>query len=356
MRDGETGFRHIFGEAPRVVAHAPGRVNMLGEHTDYNNGFVLPAAIPQQTVVAIGPGKDDHKAFSANFEQLVHFGGREPLADFARYVGGCLCVLTGEGADIPPLNIWIGSSVPIGSGLSSSAALEVATIRAVNELLGLTLDGLRIAQLAQRAEIEHAGVNCGIMDQMASSLAEPGSLLFLDTMTLDRKLIPIPEGAEILVVDSGAPRTLAGSGYNQRRAECEEAAARLGVASLRELSDPDAGLALPPPLSRRVRHVVTENARVRQALEADAAKFGQIMNASHASQRDDYEVSAPAVDQLVDELQKEPGVLGARLTGGGFGGACVALVEAGRAAQVGARIVARLAGHARTVVVPDPQV
>lgn len=346
-------FSEVFGEAPRVVARAPGRVNMLGEHTDYNDGFVLPAAIPQHTVVAIGHGEGGHQVFSASFRRLVRFDGQEALTDFARYVGGCLRVLTSEGVEIPPLNVWVDSDVPVGAGLSSSAALEVATIRAVNQLLGLGLEGERIAQLAQRAEIEHAGVNCGIMDQMASSLASPGSLLFLDTMTLGRRLIPLPEGAEILVVDSGAPRTLAGSGYNQRRAECEEAARRLGVSSLREVPDPEASRALPSPLSGRVRHVVTENARVLAALTAAAAEFGTLMNASHASQRDDYEVSVPAVDQLVDELQREPGVFGARLTGGGFGGACVALVETGRAAEIGARIVSRPSAHPRKLVVPE---
>jgi galactokinase len=245
--------------------------------------------------------------------------------------------------------------VPMGVGLSSSAALEVATLRALRELLGLSIDDVEIAQLAQRAEIDYAGVNCGIMDQMASSLADTQSMLFLDTRSFERRLLPIPAGTELLVVDSGLSRSLAASAYNQRRAECEQAAQQLGVASLRDVTQPEAVERLPEPLRRRARHVVTENARVLRAVDGgEAIVFGELMNASHASLRDDYEVSVPPLDHLVALLQAHEAVHGARLTGAGFGGACVALCRESEAGRVGREIVEqyRQAGHTGCVLVP----
>jgi galactokinase len=247
------------------------------------------------------------------------------------------------------------SSVPIGSGLSSSAALEVATLRGLRSLLNLNIDDVQIAQFGQQAEIQFAGVQCGIMDQMASSLADAEHMLFLDTRTLERKLIPFPSGAEILVMDSGIPRTLATSGYNQRRAECEEAAQQLGVKALRDITNADALSELPELLQRRARHVVTENNRVLEATQGvSATRFGELMNASHASLRDDYEVSVAGLDQLVDLLQNTPGVFGARLTGAGFGGACVALVEAGKAEAIAHSVLDRYnqTGFTGRILVP----
>ena len=243
----------------------------------------------------------------------------------------------------------------MGVGLSSSAALEVATLRCLRRLLGLAFDDVLIAQLAQRAEIEHAGVNCGIMDQMASSLADTSRALLLDTRSLERRVVELPTGTAVLVIDSGVARTLAGSGYNERRAQCEEAARLLGVASLRDLDHVARLAALPPLLQRRARHVVTENARVLQAVACTSGQaFGELMNASHASLRDDYEVSTPELDLLVSLLQQEPAVHGARLTGAGFGGACVALCEAGGLQQAAASVVAQYnaAGHRGQVLVP----
>ncbi|WOD40266.1 galactokinase [Nodosilinea sp. E11] len=326
-------YTQIFNAAPAVEALAPGRVNLLGEHTDYNDGFVLPTAIPQHTTVAIGFSPDDrHHFYSAELEERVDFdpAGASPEG-FARYIDGCIRVLAAAGHKIPPLNIFVTSSVPIGSGLSSSAALEVATLRGLRSLLHLPLDDVEIAQLGQQAEIQYAGVSCGILDQMASSLADTDHMLFLDTRTLDRQILPFPPGAEIVVIDSGVARSLATSGYNQRRAECEAAADQLGVKALRDITDPQQAEPLPEPLRQRARHVITENNRVLKALEGiTAAAFGKLMNDSHASLRDDYEVSVPALDTLVDILQTTPDVLGARLTGAGFGGACVALVTEGR--------------------------
>jgi galactokinase len=330
-------YAQIFNAAPEVETSAPGRVNLLGEHTDYNDGFVLPTAIPQHTTVSIGYSPNDrHHFYSAELAEWVDIDSNQPAPKgFASYVNGCIRVLEQAGYAVPPINLFVTSSVPIGSGLSSSAALEVATLRGLRSLLKLDLDDVQIAQLGQQAEIQYAGVSCGILDQMASSLADTEHMLFLDTRTLDRKVLPFPSGAEIVVIDSGVARSLASSGYNQRRAECEQAANQLGVKALRDVSDPQPTEQLPDPIRKRARHVITENNRVLQAIEGVSAQvFGKLMNASHASLRDDYEVSVPALDQLVDILQNTPGVFGARLTGAGFGGACVALVTVGKAGAI----------------------
>ena len=337
-----SAFEAVFGARPDVVAAAPGRVNLLGEHTDYNDGHVLPIAIPQQTTVGMRVGGGASISLHAqSFGRTVEFTLDHPPPDqFARYVFGCLRVAASAGVHVPALQIHVASHVPMGVGLSSSAALEVATLRALRELTAAPWDDVRIAQLAQRAEIEHAGVRCGIMDQMAASLAGTAQALWLDTRTLERRLVPLPGGSEILVLHSGIERELAASGYNARRAECERAAQLLGLASLRDIADPAAAQPLPEPLRRRVRHVLTENARVLQALGADPAQFGALMNASHASMRDDYEVSHPQLDRLVALLQANQDVYGARLTGGGFGGACVALCKPGTPRGVAAQVLA----------------
>jgi galactokinase len=316
-----------------AIAAAPGRVNLLGEHPDYNDGFVLPVAIAQRTRVAMRRnGSDAFALHAVELGETVRFTLEQPPADhFASYVYGCLVLARGQGAQVPGLDIEVSSEVPMGVGLSSSAALEVATLRCLRTLLGLSFDDVLIAQLAQRAEIEFAGVRCGIMDQMASSLAATDRALLIDTRSLERRDVPLPAGSAVLVLDSGVPRTLAGSGYNQRRSECEAAAAALGVKSLRDVQRlEDIERLADDVLRRRARHVFTENARVLQALECrDAAGFGKLMNASHASLRDDYQVSTPELDVLVSLLQAQPGVFGARLTGAGFGGACVALCRQG---------------------------
>lgn len=351
-------FQQIFGAIPKTQASAPGRVNLLGEHTDYNDGFVLPTAIPQRTTVYLGFSNDElYHFYSQDLDERVSILAcdRTP-SGFASYIVGCIRLLEQEGDKIPPINLHVSSSVPIGSGLSSSAALEVATLRGLRSLLNLDIDDVKIAQLAQQAEIQYAGVQCGIMDQMASSLADTDSMLFLDTRTLERRVLPFPAQAEILVIDSGVPRTLAGSGYNQRRAECEAAARLLNVKALRDISDPQTVESLPEPLRRRARHVVRENNRVLEVLAGVSAKrFGELMNASHASLRDDYEVSVPALDTLVAMLQATPGVLGARLTGAGFGGACVALVEAGKASAIAMDILPRYnrEGYTGRILVPE---
>lgn len=330
-------FVEVFGARSTVGAEAPGRVNLLGEHTDYNDGYVLPTTIPQRTRVELAYSSDGRYHFySDDIAEHVEYSSPDTVSGgFGRYVCGCIEVIRARGVRIEPLLIYIKSEVPIGSGLSSSAALEVAVLRGLRELLGLDLDDVEIAQLAQRAEIDYAGVRCGILDQMACSLARENQMLFLDTRTLARRLIPLPENSELVVIDSGVARTLAASGYNTRRAECETAARLLGVAALRDVSEPQAAAGLPAPLDRRARHVITENARVLSAAGlGDPVSFGRLMNDSHQSLRDDYEVSVPPLDELVSLLQKHEQVFGARLTGAGFGGACVSLVRAGTAEQV----------------------
>lgn len=351
-------FQQIFGASPEIKASAPGRVNLLGEHTDYNDGFVLPTAIPQRTTVQLGFSQDGrHHFYSVELDERVSISeGHHTPSGFASYIFGCVRILEQEGYTVPPINLYVTSSVPIGSGLSSSAALEVATLRGLRSLLDIDIDDVRIAQLAQQAEIHYAGVQCGIMDQMASSLADTEHMLFLDTRSLDRQVIPFPSGAEVVVIDSGVPRTLAGSGYNQRRAECEEAAHLLGVKALRDITDPQAVEDLPEPQRRRARHVITEDNRVLEALQGvSAERFGELMNASHASLRDDYEVSVPALDTLVAMLQETPGVFGARLTGAGFGGACVALVAAGKGEAIAQDVIEKYkrSGYAGRILVPE---
>lgn len=353
-------FQEIFGQEPAIEASAPGRVNLLGEHTDYNDGFVLPTTIPQRTTVQLGlSGDEQHHFYSQNLDERVTISQSDPTpSGFASYIFGCIRLLEKEGYTIPAVNVYVNSFVPMGCGLSSSAALEVATLRALRELLNLPLDDVRLAQIAQQVEIQYAGLNCGIMDQMASSLADTDSMLFLDTRTLERRVLPFPAGAEILVIDSGVHHELAaGSGYNQRRAECEEAAHLLGVKALRDITDPQLTESLPELLAQRARHVITEDNRVLEAVEGvSAQRFGELMNASHTSQRDDYEVSVPAVDSLAAILQETPGVFGARLTGGGFGGACVALVETGKGAEIAKNVLEHYnsAGHTgRVLVCPE---
>ena len=332
-----TSAETFFGGAPEACAQAPGRVNLLGEHTDYNDGFMLPVATPQGTTVALARSQDDqHHLYSGTLDGNVTFaakGGSAPQG-FGSYIEGCIRLVEATGVTVPPLRVFVTTNLPVGAGLSSSAALEVATLRALRQLLGFELDDVKLAQIAQRAEIDYAHVNCGIMDQMASSLCDEKHMLFIDARTLEHRLVEMPAGTELIVIDSGVPRTLAASKYNERRAECEEASRKLGVKALRDVTDPQRVEQLPEPLRRRARHVVLEDLRVLEAAKGvSAERFGELMNASHDSLRDDYEVSIPELDKLVAALQAAPGVLGARLTGAGFGGACVALCRAGQAQQ-----------------------
>lgn len=351
-------FEQVFGQPPAVTAEAPGRVNLLGEHTDYNDGYVLPTAIPQKIRIQLRQnGLDTFRLYAATLDEMAEFTlAEKPQQHFAHYIYGCIKLAQEQAGSIPPLDIHIASNVPMEVGVSSSAALEVAMLRALRELLQIPLGDVEVAKLAQRAEIEYAGVKCGIMDQMASSLADDGHMLFLDTRTLEREVLPLPEGSEILVIDSGVARSLAGSKYNERREECEQAAEMLQVEALRDVTDEHLTETLPDPLCRRARHVITENNRVLRARAGvSAAEFGQLMNASHRSLRDDYEVSIPALDELVALLQDQPDVYGARLTGAGFGGACVALCKTGTASHIAGTVLHlyNLCGNKGRLIVPD---
>jgi galactokinase len=354
-----TSTTTFFNGAPSVVAFAPGRVNLLGEHTDYNDGYMLPIATPQRTTVAVAPSEDGHFHFhSATLDSSVSFERHHHAPPgFGSYVEGCIRMLEEEGIEVSPVRLHVSTNLPVGSGLSSSAALEVATLRALRRLIGFDLDDVRLAQLAQQAEIRYAKVNCGIMDQMASSLADQQHMLFVDARTLAHRVLPVPEGCELIVIDSGVPRTLAGSKYNERRAECNEAARLLGVQALRDVADPAAVESLPEPLRQRARHVVSENLRVLEACEGvSPERFGELMNDSHTSLRNDYEVSVPALDVLVAAMRNQDGVLGARLTGAGFGGACIALCRAGMAESAAAAALREYnaAGYQGRQLIPPP--
>lgn len=341
-----TQFQEIFGLAPEASASAPGRVNLLGEHTDYQGGFVLPTAIPQRITVELARnGSTEHVFHSLGSGQTLRVPVGEKGNSFAPYLTGCL-ELSGIGEGISAL---ISGGVPSG-GLSSSAALEVATLRALRELFHLDLNDVDLALRGVQVEHQFVGVKCGVMDQMASSLASTDTMLLIDTRSLERRSVPFPAGAEVLVIDSGVPRRLAESGYNERRAQVEEAARLLSVKELRDVDDVAAVEQLPSPLRERARHVVSENQRVLQGLEANAKDFGKLMNASHASLQGDYAVSHPQVDMLVNLLQAHPDVYGARMTGAGFGGAVVALVQAGKSDAVAKAVLGKYGPEGKQVV------
>ncbi len=317
-----------FGREPEVVASAPGRINLIGEHTDYNGGFVLPCAIDRRISVAAG----------RNGEELLHsadFNRTRPLHrtddSWARYPRGVAWALCEAGHDADSFQAALAGDVPRASGLSSSAAIEAATALALDGLFGFGLDKKTLARLCQRAENEYVGVQSGIMDQYASLLCEAGSALLVDCRSLEAETVPLDlegEGLSLVVCDTRVERGLADTGYNERRAACERAAEMLGVEELRDATEDDLERLSGEQLSR-ARHVVTENARVLEAVEAlkngDFDAFGRLMYASHASLRDDYEVSTVELDAFV-ELAREAGAAGARLTGAGFGGCAIALV------------------------------
>jgi galactokinase len=365
----EQSFVALFGRAPTAVGEASGRVNLIGEHTDYNGGYVLPTAIPQWTRVELASRQDDlARVASADMGspgEVVEYrvGAEQPRHGWIDYVQGVTRFLAEAGHRLRGFEARISSTVPIGSGLSSSAALEVSMMRALRDAFGLELDAVAMARIGQRAENEFVGAQTGIMDQMAASLADRGTALFLDTRSLDYQKVPLPGAAELVVLNSGVAHNHARGDYNTRRAECERAAELLGVEQLRDVPiDQLARVqALPEPLRRRARHVVTEDERVLVAVDAmrhdDVVRLGELFYQSHASMRDDYEVSVPEIDLIVDLARQDHDVFGARLTGGGFGGSVVMLARIGAGRAVAERVAgayARESGQRPTVLVPGP--
>ena len=359
-------FVERYGRDPLVRACAPGRVNLIGEHTDYNGGFVLPMITTQDTRVLMAP-RHDHRVrlWSANIEAKesaaeYDLGGERKTNGWLDYVAGVTVVLRNPTNALVGFDASITSTLPLGGGLSSSASLEVAVLRALNELFALGLDASAIARLAHRVETEFVGVPVGVMDQMAVSLGAPRTALFIDTRSLERNSVPLPPATALIIIDSGIPHGHATGEYRTRREECAAAARRLGVASLRDatLQQLEAS-ALPDPLRKRARHVITENQRVLDATAAlrhgRAAEFGALMNASHESLRVDFEVSVPDVDRLVGLAQSKRGVFGARMTGGGFGGAIVGLANEADASAIAERVAADYSAGGRyraTVLAP----
>lgn len=335
-----TLHERVFDVPAEAEGRAPARANLLGEHTDYNDGFVLPTPLAYETVAAISrmEGAPDGiiEAHAAPFgETKRRSAGDPPHGEWMDYVVGCLWALGEAGHPVPAVRIAISSDVPMGAGISSSAALEVAVLRAARRLLDLRLDDVELARLGQKAENAYVGMQCGIMDQMAASLGQKGKALFLDTRTMAAETVPLPEGFRLAIIHCGKAHQLTAGDYNTRRRECEAACAALGIDSLRDLDigDLDRLERLGEPLGRRARHVLTENRRVLEGVEAlkagDAESFGHLMDESHRSQRDDYQVSIPEIDALVVSAKRH-GAIGARLTGGGFGGSIVALVPSDR--------------------------
>jgi galactokinase len=337
-------FKKQFGEAPAFVVRAPGRVNLIGEHTDYNDGFVMPMAIDRATWIALRP-RDDGKVFlrSMDFHEDTLFDPSDlhkATMSWAEYPKGVASVLTSEGYRLRGWDGVTTCDVPMGAGLSSSAAFELAVARAFAAVSGFDWDARRMARLGQRAENQWVGVNCGIMDQMASALGRAGHAILLDCRDLSTEAVPLPPATAVVVMDTATRRGLVGSAYNDRRAECEAAAAFFGVPALRDVpvsAVRDQPKDLPPGPWHRARHVVGEIQRTTDAAEAmrqgNTKLLGRLMNESHDSLRDDFEVTNTQLDQIVTIARQAPGCIGARMTGAGFGGCAVALVEAGQVAS-----------------------
>jgi galactokinase len=331
-------YRRRFGGDPEEVVRAPGRVNLLGEHTDYNDGFVLPLAIDRAVWIALRRRSDRRVVVhSREADETIEFeldGVERGGPRWGEYIKGVAWALSEAGR---PLSGWQGvvaGDVPIGAGLSSSAALEVAAARALAAVSGWNWEPPTMARLAQRAENEWVGVPCGIMDQLSSACGVVGHALLIDCRTLTVDPVPLPPDVAVVVLDTGTRRAVGASAYEERRRQCAEAAQRLGAAALRDVTTDDLaerGAALEPVLLKRARHVVSENERTLRAAEAlrrgQPAEVGALMNASHVSMRDDFEISTPELEAMVNAARGEPDCLGARLTGAGFGGCAVALVS-----------------------------
>lgn len=351
-----TEFQRVFSAKPDAVFFAPGRVNLIGEHTDYNDGFVLPCAIGFGTYLVVRTRPDNTvRVVAGNLEdrssewRLDNPVERDPDESWSDYLRGVSAHFVRNNINIAGMDIYAVGNVPRGAGLSSSASFAVAFASLCGDLNGLGLDNRDIARIAQRAENEFVGCNCGIMDQLASAAGEEGRALLLDCRSLEHQAVKIPETLDLMIIDSKVERQLVGSEYNDRRNECECAAEIMGLTSLR-----DANLELleahkadmDDVIYRRARHIITENERTVKAATAlasgDVKSIHQLMADSHVSMRDDFEITVPAIDFLVasvEELLDEDG--GVRMTGGGFGGCVVALVPRERSRNIADHVLTR---------------
>jgi galactokinase len=344
------------GRHPVGVWAAPGRVNLIGEHTDYNDGYVMPFALAQRVLIAAAPrdeGTWNVTSLNNDSTETFRASDLQPgMAGWQAYVAGVVWALREAGYSVAGADLVLTSDVPEGAGLSSSAALECSVLTALADLNDLAIAGLERAKLARRAENVFVGAPTGLMDQAASTLCTTGHALFFDCRTDDAEQLRFDTasaGLEILVLDTKTPHALVDSEYAGRRASCEEAAQILGVAALRDVTDLDSALERlsDPIIRRRVRHVVTENARVLEAVNVlragRIADLAPLLDASHASMRDDFEITVPQVDLAVD-VARASGAIGARMTGGGFGGCIIALVQAGDVERIGREIARSFAG------------
>ena len=361
------------------MIRAPGRVNLIGEHTDYNDGFTLPMALPFDTVIAMSDHGDETSGTaeiaSEGFGEVVIDPAADPrsVVAWARHLSGVVGLLAGRGVPTGGWRATIDTDIATGASLSSSAALEVAAITGLLDRAGLLWSPIAIARLGQQVENEVVGLPSGIMDQFISAGAVAEHASFMDCRALTLAPTPLPDGVVVAVMDTGTRRVLAEAAYADRRTACERVAAELGVAALRDATLDDVAAIADPVDRRRAHHVVSENRRTLDAVEATrrgyAAEFGRLMNESHASLRDDYEVSGPGLDAIVDVARTAPGCLGARMTGGGFAGCAVALVRAADAESFAAAVIDRYSfdGHtarvwmcapsagAAVVATPSPQ-
>jgi galactokinase len=331
-------FGEVLGGKPTSLVRAPGRVNLIGEHTDYNDGFVLPMAIDHAVWIALRPCADRRvRVYSLDYKETSDFSldDLHKGQGWAEYIKGVAHGLQAAGFQLTGWEGVLGGDVPKGAGLSSSAAVELATARTFSAVSGFPWDAASMAKIGQKAENQWVGVNCGIMDQMVSAAAKAGHALFLDCRSLEYEHVPLPDGVAVVVMDTSTRRGLVDSAYNERRAQCETAAQFFSVHALRDVSLEEFNAKsgkLEEVVMRRARHIITENQRVLDAVAAmragDVHKLGILFNESHASLRDDFEVTNEALNQIVDAAQALPACFGARMTGAGFGGCAVALVDA----------------------------
>lgn len=334
-------FFSIYGTPPSFLARSPGRVNVIGEHTDYNDGFVLPMAIDRAMWIALRPRDDSQvHVHSLDFDQrgqfdLNAFGHTDE--GWLEYIKGTAWALQDAGYALTGWEGVFAGDIPIGAGLSSSAALELATARALTAIADIAWDPVQMALLGQKAENDWVGLNCGIMDQMISASGLAGHAVLIDCRSLETTPVPLPPESTVVVMDTATRRGLVDSAYNERRAQCEAAAAFFQAPALRDVSlakFEEEAAELEPLIRKRARHVISEDERTLQAVQAmhrgDAHQLGRLMDASHASLRDDFEVSSRELNAMVKIAKKQHGCYGARMTGAGFGGCAVALVQAKR--------------------------